>query len=335
MTKLHELWSELRSSSPQDPSAGYALRLLSAANDVRLYAAITIPGGLPGILIEIPKANRPRDLARAATRTFEAVIADFPGLPPERCAISIVLHQSDYADLFEMLGGDIAAAIQIAASSDDAVRAAVRRIDRWRRFVERNRRHLTDEEMRGLIGELAVLARATAKFGAHRAVTAWQGLGGLRDFELPDFSVEAKTYQAETGAAVRINDPQQLEGSLARPVYLAVVRLARSEAQGYSLPETVSIVEQLLLSDQAALEEFRDRLASYGYISTEAAQYTDRFVISHFQLFAAGGSFPRIPVNSVPTGVRNVHFSVLLSAAMPYVKDAPPLIGDSSVLEAD
>ena len=333
MAKLRELWAELRSSMAGN-AAGFSLRLSSVGHDLRLYAALKIPGGLPSIVIEMPTALRPRDLARITTRAFEVVVADFPGLPQGRCAISIVLNQPEYEDLFEFLGEEIAEAFESAVSSQDAARAVIRRIDRWRRFLERSRRGLTDEEMRGMIGEITVLARCIGKFGAAVAVNAWQGMGGLRDFELPDYSVETKTYQAETGAAVRISNPQQLEGSAPRPVYLAVVRLAKSEVNGRTLGEAVAFLEQVLQPEMSVIDDFRDRLADCGYIAAESGRYIERFSISKVQLFEVRNAFPRIAMASVPPGITDVHFSVLLSAIAAYAADVTALIGMPSALEA-
>jgi hypothetical protein len=332
MAKLHELWADLR-SSPASSTVGFSLRLFSVGHDLRLYAALKNPGGEPAIVVEIPTAFRPNDLARISTRTFEAVVADFPGLPQGHCAISIVLHQPEYQDLFEFLAEEIAVAVQGATSTHDAAKAVVRRIDRWRRFLERSRRRLTDEDMRGIIGELVILARCIGKFGGAIAVAAWQGMGGLRDFELPEFSVEAKTYQAETGAAVRISNPQQLEGSTARPVYLAVVRLARSEVSGRTLGDTVAYVTQMLQSEASVLDDFHDRLADRGFLAPDAGSYTERFSTGNVQLFAVRAAFPRIATASVPAGLTDVHFSVLLSAIAAYAVDISSHIGAPSALE--
>lgn len=332
MANLHELWGDLRASTAGN-AIGFSLRLFSAHHDLRVYAALKNPGTLPGIVIEMPTSVRPRDLSRITTRTFEAAVEEYQGLPSGHCAVSIVLHESEYEDLFEQLGAEIALAVQDAVSNEDAARAVVRRIDRWRRFTERRRRGLTDEDVRGLIGELVVLSRCLGKFGAATAVEGWQGMGGLRDFELPEFSTEVKTYQAETGAAVRINDPQQLEGSASRPVYLAVIRLARSEAIGRTLADTAEFVDQALRPDPSYLEDFRDRLADRGYIAAESERYTERFSVGRMQMFEVRDTFPRIETTTVPQGVVDVDFSILLAAIPDFAVNAASLIGAATALE--
>jgi hypothetical protein len=333
MATLREYWAELRASESAT-SSGFSLRLIAAANDVRVYAALKTPESVPAIMVEMPTTLRTDELANITTYAFEAVTSQFPGLSRGRSGISLVLRQPDYEDLFECLGDDLAMAVQRVSSGQDAIRAIARRIDRWRRFFERSRRRLSDEEMRGMIGELAILTRCIYKFGPAVSVAAWQGMGGLRDFELPDYSVETKTYQSETGAAVRINDPQQLEGSAARPVYLAVARLAKSDTSGYTLPDVIAYVESILQDESPVLDDFRDLLADCGYIAAESPRYTERFSINNIQLFAIPDDFPRIASASVPPGVTDVHFSILLAALIPHAVDSTSILGAPTALES-
>ena len=332
MATLRELWTELRGSADGGAS-GYALRLYASGHDIRVYASVEAPDRAAGILIEMPNDLRPRDLKRISTKTFEAVLAEFPGLPAGRCAISLVLRRPEYEDLFEVLGHDIGTAVRDALTREEAARAAVRHIERWRKFVERDRRRLSDEDIRGLIGELAVLARCITKFGEHVSVDAWQKLGGLRDFELPDYSVEAKSTQIGTAPTVRISYPEQLAFTHDRPLYLAVVALAASDLHGMTLSQAVLHVEQMLSPDERALADFRDLLAQRGFIAADAAQYTERFVIGPLRIFAVRPGFPRIPPESVPAGITDVHFSILLAGLGGYEVGAADFVGPPSGLE--
>ena len=166
----------------------------------------------------------------------------------------------------------------------------------------------------GLIGELVVLCRASTSFGPHAAVQAWQGpTGSLRDFEFPDYAVEVKTYQAETGAAVRINDPQQLESAADRAAYLCVVRVARAESSGRCLPDFIAFAENALKTDAEAVDVFRDRLASIGYMPSQSQHYRDRYIAAAPVAYQVRDGFPRIKPEQVPPGCRDVHFSIILA----------------------
>lgn len=149
--------------------------------------------------------------------------------------------------------------------------------------------------------------------------------------------MEVTACQADTGAAVRAgdNDPQQLEGTPDRPAYLGVVRLARAQTQGRSLPEFIALAEDLFKTDLAALDEFRDRLASAGYLPSQGEHYTDRFSAAPPQVFAVREGFPRIRPDQVPGSVRDVHFSIILTGVAPFAVDANDLLGASVGVETE
>jgi hypothetical protein len=155
----------------------------------------------------------------------------------------------------------------------------------------------------------------------------------LKDFELPNFTVEVKTYQLDAGAVVRINDPQQLEGAANRPTYLGVVQLARTQTQGRTLPDFIEFSENLLRNDLEALEVFRDRLASAGYLPSQSELFRDRYSAAAPQIFLVGERFPRIKPDQVPGSVRDVHFSIILAGVGSFEVDANALLGASTEVE--
>jgi len=328
MANLCELWEVLRTDPARNQGDGYRLLMADAGLSLRIYAGVAESDGTPALLIELPAALRPTELARISTRSFDCELMDMTGLPTGHCAIVLRLKDEEFADLFGILGEEIRTAVRVAATGETACRSLLRCIDRWRRFVERGRRALTDEEIRGLIGELVVLARCVGRHCVSAAVGAWHGpTGALRDFELPDCSVEVKTFQSDTGASIRINDPQQLDVVPARPVHLAVVRLAKTQAAGASLPDIVQRIRGMLASDQESREQFDSLLAQYGYMDAQGDLYSDYYVAGPLVLYKVVASFPRIAAEQVPLGVVEVHFSLLLAALAPFQVDADVVIG--------
>ena len=187
---------------------------------------------------------------------------------------------------------------------------------------------LTEEQVRGLLGELTILARCAGLHGTLAAVTAWRGpTGALRDFELPRAAVEVKTYQHATGSSVRINDPGQLEPSASRPVYLAAVNVSESDASGATLPDYVTRVSTLLDGDLEAAGAFADRLADYGYLEAYSEHYLTRYRVERVSLYEVRAGFPRIRPLDLQAGVVDVGFSLTLSALSKFEVDAIPIIG--------
>ena len=210
-TSLRSTWSELIGEGGPAP-ADIRLRLVFSGNDVRAFAAVTAQEGLPALLLELPDAVRPGSLKALITRALQMSAPPVNGLPPTRWALLIELKDRAFSDLFETLASDVLNGIRAASGSQATLQATLRCIERWRRFVERKGEPLSEEEVQGLIGELVVLCRCARRFGADAALAAWTGPDrGLRDFELPDISVEVKTYQGDDSATVLISSPDQLD----------------------------------------------------------------------------------------------------------------------------
>lgn len=325
MGMLTELWARLKEAGTGN-GGGYRLQMIQTGPDLRVYAAISDEGLRPGIFVEMPERVRPRDLSRITTRAFEAVAARFPGLPQGRCAISIQLKDPAFEDLFSVMCEEITRVLRRETTSENACKALIRYVDRWRRFVEKGRRRLSDEAIRGLIGELVLLARCVRSLGALSAIQFWSGpTGALRDFELPDCSVEVKTFQSDTGASIRISDPQQLDTDNIRPVYLAAIKLSHVQSSGLTLPEYIQRVEALIGADSEANELLQDRLADYGYLSSQASLYTEKYFAGPLSLYQVRESFPRIRSADVPPGVENVQFSIALRT-LDYFRLDPVLV---------
>jgi hypothetical protein len=251
------------------------------------------------------------------------------GLPAGRWAVVIELKERAFSDLFEVLVGDVLNAIESANGSQGTLQAALRCIERWRRFVERKGEPLTDDEVQGLIGELVVLCRCARRFGADAALAAWTGPDrALRDFELPDTSVEVKTFQGDDAATVVISSPDQLDAVAQRPVYLAAVRLTPSDAQGFTLSEFVVCALDVIGTDTAAAGILEERLATAGYLAAHAPLYVKRFIAGPVMIYAVTPGFPRIRSIDVPQGVLAVRFALSVPALAPFQTAAAAVIGD-------
>ncbi len=334
-TRLRDTWSELIGEAGPAP-ADIRLRLIFSGGDVRVFAAVTGKEGLPAVLVELSDAVRPRTFKTLITRAFQMSAPAVKGLPSGRWALVIDLKDRAFQDLFEVLADDVLTAVQSASGSQATLQAALRCIDRWRRFVERKGEPLSDEEIRGLIGELVVLCRCARRFGTDAALAAWSGPDrALRDFELPDTSVEVKTYQGDDAATVLISSPDQLDAVAQRPVYLATVRLTPSDVHGLTLSDFVMRALSVIGAGTAAAEVFEERLARAGYLGVHGPLYVKRFIAGPVMTYAVAPEFPRIRSVDVPQGALGVRFMLSIPALGSFQTDAVAVIGDRvSELEA-
>jgi hypothetical protein len=330
MANLIEDWDRLREGLERSEAAGFALSLRVHNHDVSGFLAAARPGGSPAILIDLPLRAPRTGIAPFSTTALELLIGQFPGMPSDRFGVVLQLKDGSYLDLFAHLCADIFLAIESAHSLLGAVQSIARTIARWRRFIESNRRGLTEHEVRGLVGELVVLTRLFGSVGPEASLDAWKApRGAIRDFELPNCTVEVKSYHAADGAALYINDPAQLEEVEERPLYLAAVRVTGAEA-GRTLPELVLQMRTKLFAPAGLKERFDDAVAAYGYMAAQAAEYRTTYVAGPLILHRVIGGFPRITTAQVPLGVTAVRFAVPIGAITPFVCESIPVLGTSS-----
>jgi hypothetical protein len=190
---------------------------------------------------------------------------------------------------------------------------------------------MTEESVRGLIGELVILSRLVSTGSPLDAVSSWTGPhDAIHDFELADASVEVKTFLAEVGPTVRISDPRQLDVVSARPVYLVAIKLVRAMTNGRLLQEIIEILAHQLAPVPGATELFASKLAQYGYLALHAPLYTERYAVEQLHAFKVLDGFPRIRAEEVPAAVSDVQFSIDLAPLGAFAIDPATVVGPSS-----
>lgn len=325
---LPELWDALRKMEPAERAGEYRLRLCSAPHGIRVFAAICGHSNDLSVVVDVPEPLRPVRLSGVQLRRVSVQVSELNGLPSARVALVLRLLDPAFEELFGSLAEDVLHSAQAAQSPGAVVAAVSDVVTRWRRFMDSHAAPLTSEEVRGLIGELAVLERLAVRLGPASALTAWRSpFGSIRDFEASTQSVEVKTYSPSAGATVRINDPLQLEPDSGIPLFLACQELGRSEAKGSALPDHVERVGRLFTGDVRLCEDYRDALAGAGYLSCHSHLYTEGFSLGGLITFLVRHGFPRVLPATLLPGVTAVRFSLTVSALDPFAVDTNTTIG--------
>jgi hypothetical protein len=326
MANLFDVWQELRNSAPW-ASRGYRMRQYGTSGHTRCYAAISEIDGYPAFIIELG-AGAPRIRFSAfSTRAFTVEYQKADGISLGSVALILALHDPAFTELFAILCTDLETAISRTPGANAVPRETAAVLERWRAFLQRRSALLTQEEVRGIIGELVTLARLTSLIGPEAAVEAWKGpIGGVRDFESEHIHAETKTFSPSTGASVYISDPLQLEAPSGHPLKLVCVALDQSPS-GATLMDYVFAVESLLQREGNALDLFRQRVAAAGFLSSMAGTLPETFVAFEPRVFEVRDGFPRILPGSIPPGVRSVRFALEISVLGQFAIETDSAIG--------
>lgn len=240
---------------------------------------------------------------------------------PAGTILYVRLKARSQIELFETLCRDIVAASELASSEVEALDRAIRRMFRWHHLLRAGTLDvLSEEEQKGLIGEIEIFRHLVESMGAKRALCAWTGPSGApKDFEFGSGCIEVKARRGAAQPFVKISNEFQLADVPGQSLWLAVLAVDRVHPpHGRSLGEIVaSMARRLEELDPSTLVGWERRLAEAGYDTLQ--DYSEwRWVVSSRDYYRVTNGFPRIAVPAVPVGVTSLAYSISLSACAPF-----------------
>ncbi len=232
-------------------------------------------------------------------------------------SLLLVLDTAGLSPMFSMLCEDlIESSKNTGLPANQSLGYVLRRLSYWRQLLERGVPDLLSEnEVRGLCGELLTLKRLFVHIGKSNAVRAWVGPKGAdQDFQTHNAAWEVKTIRPDA-TAVTISSESQLQAK-SRTLFLVVIELAES---GHDAPDTFSLntlVEDIrtsLSDDPDSMDIFENTLSMAKYVSRSEyskPSFSERFL----QLYSVHGDFPRITSNQISIGLSQVKYELSLNA---------------------
>lgn len=233
----------------------------------------------------------------------------------------IRLKEHLHLDLFETLCRDVVSHAELAETEDDALSHSISRANRWYHLLRGGRaKGLTEDEQRGLIGELSVLERLCKVRDPRTAITSWKGpTGAPKDFELHGHCVEVKSRRAAAQPYIQISNEFQLADVKNHRLWLSVLAVDRvSSPFGETLDTYVARTgEHFSVSDPTLFTEWEMAITAAGYRQED--DYSDfRWVVSEPLWHEVLEGFPRVG-KMLPPGVANLHYTIALSACEPFL----------------
>lgn len=299
---IEQLWSALRTSGGDGTQ-----RRIDPAHPLDLYADFELPDR-PG-LVAVCGTQAAEIRPLRAVRITQGVRAD------GRWSLRIALLEPELAPVFAALCRDIVNQTRSGVHEGALAAFVLSRIGRWRNLFERDTGGLGERALRGLFGELLVLdIEILRSLSPKAAVMAWIGpSGGAQDFLLPSGTrIEVKTAEPAAGT-VRISSLGQLDGEPDK-VRLFVVRAEKTGALAPGAVEITRLVSRLqerLSPDADALADFDSFLILMGWhehVSHEAFAMRPRSI----EAYEIDSTFPRVTRQTVPVGVVDVEYEILL-----------------------
>ena len=304
-------WQDI--ASPPAQSSRINARRVAPETPWNLYWGVDSDRNVVLILQHGGGIGRPRRLPTFGGLRVEAQPAEAGS--DER--IVLRLTDREQKDIFLRLCRDIVEATSLAKTEEQAIARFLARTWRWHRLLQGVRDgRLSDEEQKGLIGEIVVLERhLLPNLGALDAVRCWTGpLGTHQDFELSQVRVEAKARSSAT-PRVTISSEHQLASAATETLFLHVTEMTIStenKANAVTVTDAATRVRTLMASgDPAAVDLFEARLDAVGF--DWADDYSDKnWLVGAESVYEVRDGFPRITLETVPRGAGDVRYTISL-----------------------
>ena len=233
----------------------------------------------------------------------------------ERLIIRLI--DAELREVFHRFCEDIVDATRNSCSAADAVERFLSRTWRWYRLLKRGYNdRLSQEEQKGLIGEICVLERQLLPvIGPVDAVQAWTGpIGAPKDFQVGWVGIEAKT-RSPLKSTVRISSTEQLDADETSRLFLSVIEVAvaPSDSGSVTITDVASRARNSIAATNSfAAQHFEERLSATGFDWDD--DYSDsRFFIGDVVLFEVVEEFPRITPKILLPGIESVQYTIALS----------------------
>jgi Putative PD-(D/E)XK family member, (DUF4420) len=293
-------------------SAGWLLRLARPTSACPLFAAIELTSRRRAVLLRLPGESVPPRRRWPRCKGLEPVSLRIDG----KEHFGVTLKDERFVDVFAALAEDLARRVSEALTPVDQARAFLGQLSRWQKFLTASAEGLTEEEQRGLWGELRCLRERLLPVLGFPAVGGWKGPEqAQQDFQFENGAIEVKATLAKQPQVVRITSERQLDATAWPTLILHIVALDARDGGGETLPGIIASLRSSLAVDPGAQEQFEDRLLLAGYLDAHAGRYADRgyLVRSETSLHVRPG-FPVLTESNMPPGIGSVSYGLAVSA---------------------
>ena len=313
-TEKQELFSAWIALAGESDAEGWRTIPVVPNHPVSLLAGRRFPGNEEALLVGFGAIKIPMQTELPQGRGFTVSAPDLGAAGMGKVWIALSRQQAGRLEFFGMMAEDVVMTLGKLHGSSPEIqfRAFLSRIVAWQDFM----RHAIDGVLApdaelGLFGELELLHDLlTCGMQEITSVEAWQGpLNGIHDFTLGHGAIEVKSTISSTGFSAHIGSLQQLDDTVANPLFLVAERFAVNTS-GLTLTDQVRKIRSRLDEVAVALSVFDSRLLHAGYLDAKADNYTCRFVRARQWILRVSEGFPRLISKDLPAEIRKANYEL-------------------------
>lgn len=228
-----------------------------------------------------------------------------------------VLEDDKLAEIFVKFCWDL---IECSRNVIDPEVAILHQYKKWQRmFAKWSGEGMSDQEQKGLLGELLYLKTLIERIGEAAAITAWQGPEGCdQDFEFDVGWAEVKTVMI-AATEVSISSLQQLDRTDAGRLVVYYADKCTSDSEmNRSLKDIVADILHCVGSPLYR-DLFECKLARTGYFGSNVE--FNQYRIAKCEVFSVTAGFPRISPANLPAEITSAKYALSLPSIQRFVTE--------------
>ncbi|MED5018462.1 PD-(D/E)XK motif protein [Paenibacillus chibensis] len=315
--EYEQMINEMTNQSQQEV---YNLRVLTAENSI-IFAGVDTASMTRQLYIDLGFDSWETDQLKALPkwRGISIQIEYYEKLALLRGHYFLVLKQEveHGTEIFEVILQNVVDHLLLKEQDESIFSVIYKVLDRWRVFFQKGGyRKLTEEQQRGLFGELWYIKDWLNRFpnSPPLIIEQWEGpTSGRIDFKHSKRGVEIKTAINKLNKTIKISNENQLRLTNAvTSIHLYVCFIEPSKSHGISLHSLVSEIRKKIAgrSDRILLK-FNDLLEDLRFKEDDYTE--DYYFVDKVEVYEATVNFPRILQEDLPKGISHVSYSIDLA----------------------
>jgi hypothetical protein len=319
MIDYSSIWESINKESKSNPQAPQIARRIPSKSTVSLFLATDFKKGIRLLYVKLENDHQVvvDNLPRFRGMELSLLITSLGEFKNQEF-LKFTQSIPNTDNIFELVISDICDKIVQLQNIKNLNSVLIRSISEWKVFFEKQENKiLSISSQKGLVGELHFLKDYLfAKYSLVESLLFWTGPEkSNHDFQVLNNAVEVKTTSGKQHKKFTVSSEKQLDSTGLDHLYLSLFSLnVHSNMPERTLPVLVREIYSWIKDDPIATFQFQLKLIKYGYDDRLADKYLIGFSILEMKFYAVRDGFPRLQQNSLPNGVGDLSYSIVVAA---------------------
>jgi hypothetical protein len=231
---------------------------------------------------------------------------------PEFKEITFILLDNELDEVFALFIENIYESINNLDNESMVINQTLDSIAKWKKLFDKIKSTLlTEEEQKGLIGELLFISESIENnVSKDTIIENWFG----PDYYNKDFIINNKGFEIKTTTqdrpTIKISSEQQLDKQDLNILYLIQYNLEETKSNGFTLPELINKISLEITVNYILKSRFDEKLIQIGYNHEDSAKYDRKYKLIEKNVYNVNDNFPKITKSTLPKGIFNSIYNI-------------------------